>query len=549
MLKEIQIENFRCFKDRVRIPLAPLTLIYGRNLGGKTTILKALNLLKTTFSGGKGETPDLIVPTLDSAPFDLGGIENLANWRISDQSIKFRLVGTSNLCKDEVHQERRIRHIYEDIEPTGIEIEFKKDSYAGSARYVLHKIDFLNIYGNLLLSLTREQSVQINITTKFSINHLPDDKYWESSFELLQECNRNRDIKDFQKKVSLDIEGPLEHIGQDNKKCTLRLLAKETTLGDYIDASKTWIRYQSFKSKNNPSLMDFQDWSFARLGRRGDREFRAHQRIISESMRDLIGDDFPYIANLQSFVRHALDCVRSPLVNLETIVSNKKPAQRWIDLEKQTNVQVGPRGENVARIIQDTEIIEEINLACEYMDLGFQYKVKKIDGVSSRLCEILAVYDNGLEVNIADEGFAASQLLPTLAQLAKSKAQSKMNNPLGPYTNIVALEEPELHLYPELQFKFASYLINTVDHRNQRLLDTHSEMSTYAILDRVRRSSRGDLKENETKLNPSDVSFISVQKDKEEGSSIPHHIEADSFGNFSEPWPGGFFSERIERMI
>ena len=551
MLKEIEIENFRCFRDRVRIPLAPLTLIYGRNLSGKTTILRALNLLKTTFSGSREEAPEMIVPTLDSGPFDLGGIETLANWRRNEDPIKFRLLGTSNIPPDHVPdpEKRKMRKIYANIEPTGIELTFQLSVNAGMNQYALQTIDFLNIHGNVLLGLARKQAGPTKIP-KFTISHCPNRAYWEDAFEFLKNVF---DAREPTQALNFTRRGASELIGAENASRIWTLLGRnegeDNYFNDYVETSETWLKFQSFESSENPSLLDFQDWSFPRLGRRGDSKFRACQRTISEGIKDCVGEAFPYVANLQAFVRHSLDCVRYPLINLETIISNKKPAQRWIDLEKQTGTRVGPRGENVARIIQDEKILEEINRANEYMDLGFRYKLKYIDSVGSRLCEILAVYDNGLEVNIADEGFAASQLLPTLAQLAQSKLQNPFHDPLGPYSNIVALEEPELHLYPELQFKFASYLINTVDRRNQRVLDTHSEMSTYAILDRVRRSSMGDLKENETGLNPSDVSFISVQKDKEEGCSIPHHIEADSFGNFSEPWPGGFFSERIERMI
>jgi hypothetical protein len=541
MLKEIEIENFRCFRDRVRIPLAPLTLIYGPNLSGKTTILRALNLLKATFSATREEAPEMKVPTDDSDPFDLGGSETLANWRRSEDPIKFRLLGTPL----RLPREPKMRKVPASIEPTGIELAFQREENAGMDQYALQTIDFLNVHGNVLLSLTRLPAGPTKIP-KFFVSHCPSKEYWRDAFEFLKHVSNEPGIETplhHSRKVASDV------IGEQNISRIRTLLGRnkgENYFEDYIKTSEAWLRFQSFDpSENNPSLLDFQEWGFAKLGRRGDSKFRASKGIILDYVKGFVGDHFPYIANLQSFVRHALDCVRSPLVNLETIISNKKPAERWIDLEKQMGTRVGPRGENVARIIQDERILEEINKANEYMDLGFHYKVKKIDSVGSRLCEIIASYDNGLEVNIADEGFAASQLLPTLAQLAKSKLESEYLAP----PNIVALEEPELHLYPELQFKFTSYLIKTVNQQNQRILDTHSEMSTYAILDRVRRSSMGDLKDDERALKPSDVSFISVQKDNEEGFSIPHHIEADEFGSFAHPWPGGFFSERLDRML
>ena len=50
MIKEIQIENFRCFKERTIFPLSDLTLVYGSNNCGKTSLLRAFALLRETFS-------------------------------------------------------------------------------------------------------------------------------------------------------------------------------------------------------------------------------------------------------------------------------------------------------------------------------------------------------------------------------------------------------------------------------------------------------------------------------------------------------------------
>lgn len=44
MLKELHLQNFKCFEDHV-LPLEPTTIIVGRNNAGKTTIVEALRLL------------------------------------------------------------------------------------------------------------------------------------------------------------------------------------------------------------------------------------------------------------------------------------------------------------------------------------------------------------------------------------------------------------------------------------------------------------------------------------------------------------------------
>ncbi|RKU18976.1 hypothetical protein C6503_08530 [Candidatus Poribacteria bacterium] len=46
MLHSLELENFKAFGKRAHIPFAPITLIFGENSAGKSTILQALNLLQ-----------------------------------------------------------------------------------------------------------------------------------------------------------------------------------------------------------------------------------------------------------------------------------------------------------------------------------------------------------------------------------------------------------------------------------------------------------------------------------------------------------------------
>jgi hypothetical protein len=46
MIQGLVLENFKAFSERQRIPFAPITLIYGTNSAGKSSIIQALLLLK-----------------------------------------------------------------------------------------------------------------------------------------------------------------------------------------------------------------------------------------------------------------------------------------------------------------------------------------------------------------------------------------------------------------------------------------------------------------------------------------------------------------------
>ena len=49
MLKSISLENYKCFKDKTDIDIAPLTVLCGVNSSGKSSILKSLLMLKQSY--------------------------------------------------------------------------------------------------------------------------------------------------------------------------------------------------------------------------------------------------------------------------------------------------------------------------------------------------------------------------------------------------------------------------------------------------------------------------------------------------------------------
>src|SRR3954447_23414998 len=75
MLRSIQLENFKAFGQRTLIPLAPITLIFGQNSSGKSSILQSLNLLKQTRESRDVEA--LLLPRTDNGFVDLGSFQEL----------------------------------------------------------------------------------------------------------------------------------------------------------------------------------------------------------------------------------------------------------------------------------------------------------------------------------------------------------------------------------------------------------------------------------------------------------------------------------------
>src|SRR5208283_37403 len=75
MLKHLRIRNFKSWRDTGEIRLAPLTVLFGNNSAGKSSIIQFLLMLKQTV-----ESPDrrrVIHPGDEHTPVDLGTFRDL----------------------------------------------------------------------------------------------------------------------------------------------------------------------------------------------------------------------------------------------------------------------------------------------------------------------------------------------------------------------------------------------------------------------------------------------------------------------------------------
>ncbi len=79
----LKLRAFRAFRDEANIDIRPLTLLYGFNQAGKSTLLRVLALLADSLQAGAGPL-DLQSPALRGATFKelgwMGQAPNLSPW-------------------------------------------------------------------------------------------------------------------------------------------------------------------------------------------------------------------------------------------------------------------------------------------------------------------------------------------------------------------------------------------------------------------------------------------------------------------------------------
>lgn len=164
---------------------------------------------------------------------------------------------------------------------------------------------------------------------------------------------------------------------------------------------------------------------------------------------------------------------------------------------------------------------------------------KEIDySTIDRLRELTLIDQrSNTQVSHRDIGIGISQVLPVLVY---SYA----------YTNrIITIEQPEIHLHPALQADIADVFIESAlgERKNTFIVETHSEHLILRILRRIRETSEGTLKEGLIPITPADVQVI-YAKATSNGTML-HHLPITEDGEFAEKWPDGFFPERAKELF
>ena len=141
----------------------------------------------------------------------------------------------------------------------------------------------------------------------------------------------------------------------------------------------------------------------------------------------------------------------------------------------------------------------------------------------------------GTLVGIRDVGFGIGQVLPVIARA------------VGTSNRLHLIEQPEIHLHPALQAELADVFVAGVRGMNNRfILETHSEHLILRLLRRIRQTTNGTNPEG-LSLSPADVAVHYVSRDSE-GLVKVARIGVSEDGEFLDPWPNGFFPEGLEEL-
>jgi len=123
-------------------------------------------------------------------------------------------------------------------------------------------------------------------------------------------------------------------------------------------------------------------------------------------------------------------------------------------------------------------------------------------------------------------GKGPANILPFLTQILSNKP------------NLTYLiQELENNWHPKYQWKIIELIVQIMKESTHKnfILETHSELFILKVKKLVQKGI----------LKPEDVSINYISRSSTGDSKI-NHIPVNSQGGFEKPWPGGFFTERME---
>ncbi len=302
----------------------------------------------------------------------------------------------------------------------------------------------------------------------------------------------------------------------------------------------TWVRQKQIKADEErddvPPLLLF------RVRNLIDKSF--FEEKIGKYIKGVVADDIDHIYNLAIFtnINEFIDLFNYYMLDFANHIEFVQPlrasAERYYRKRNISVNKISPTGDNIAIFFLRLKKERKLALFNNWLsdnDFGFKVDIDETGG----FVEIKIVEEGKGGMNIVDVGFGYSQILPILATIWKELFYIDSSRQSTRYcaTNLILIEQPELHLHPRFQIKFSDLLIKCAQLSKQKNVDIKFIIETHSkdIINNIGRNIAYK------KFLPSLVNIYVFNAQRE---NMQKYIEKVGFTveGFLENWPVGFFS-------
>lgn len=524
-ITKITIENFKGIGERVEIPLRPITLLFGANSAGKSTILQALLYLRELLERENADADRMMA---SGAAIDLGGFRQFIHGHDLQRQVRIGIefeIDADGLptyfqsFANPYEKESVVRDgTLTEVRTAGVEVTVEWNHETARPWITGYQV---TLNGTKVGMIEAEPEMTAEITWfdyEHSVFYSTDEDGAPApsaaSFAIAPVINE------------LDITG---EYGPERKIPLRRKLlptwGQAFTLPEYDDLAA---------DGENFSLTCFVlSQVFVGTGELALNQLREIRHI--GSFRDIPERQFN-VRLSPTADRWANGAAAWDLLHHSDL--------EWFDQKAFAELELGYRIERqsyyeistesaIGTFLLESQKDDEIYLS-DFEGLSVK---REIDNLVEK--HRVRLVETGREVMVdpCDVGVGVSQVIPVVV------------GAMAPGCRILSVEQPELHIHPAVQCALADLLAKAVIQSTERclILETHSEHLMLRWLRRIREGHEGELPPGAPAIKPEHLSVLYVESTPE-GQKITR-LPITKEGDFARKWPKGFFEERAEELF
>jgi hypothetical protein len=562
MINAISIENFKGIGERVEIELKPITLLFGPNSAGKSTVLHAMQYLRDLL---EFEIPDADLTSVSGDTLDLGGYRQFVH--MHDTSHAIRIAVTIELDGREKDSFCDLGQAFEPIQRCLV-LEEREGA----------QCELFGAFGRASVALTMRWSEQERAPYLAALEIAGDN---QSSGPVEWLARIESDPKGLRRKLTLNsLNSCLERLHSwqplwDGTAATgdnsVPWHENQTVLEECMA-----LALQTLESSADGGLLISDGGPIVPKGARW-LKFEPKSLFETEEA-ELVDNVTPkeFITSLTAGVAHMLlvpvQAVRERLNGLRTLgpirkvpdrvfqpVRSMDPARwasglgawdRLFQYDAKQLFLINSWLSESNRLATSYEVVIREYVEADYneplvralvdfdaVDVEYGgHSLGVFEGLPVRKRLTIRPVGSRIDLSLADVGVGLSQVLPVVVTALDNGAR------------VVSIEQPELHLHPAVQVGLGDLFIEAAQSQQKMLIiETHSEHLVLRILRRIRETTAGEVPPEVAELRPDELSIIYVQS--RDGQMTAKPLRVDETGEFLDRWPNGFFRERESELF
>ncbi len=556
LITAVEIENFKGIGRRMRVELRPITLLFGNNSAGKSTVLHALCYAHEILSH---RSADAHKTDLGGDQVDLGGFRNLVHARDLKRPVRLRFelnlrdrqlpdldtlsaparlpswAFADPLRDSDGWVELTARWVEERKEPLLVEYKVEIDGRLVGLISATAPAE-VSLLANPSHPLIEYQAHDEPATTSSDSTHARErsDPYGEPCVPI--RMNLHSAVPPLGQHLSFASEGARD----DDTIClhwqlSILLVGIANLLRDalaqfrYLGPLRALHQHRETGRKQSSE----RDWREVRkdvglladnvYGERPDLGRWADGSAAWDVLNDAAARNSPEVVQAAgNWLMHA--------ERLDTGYGLKVRSRAELPVGKQLAEAIQSSNRESSESPGESEGDGAPEVACSL--------VGAIPGARLHREVLLVNNTTGMPVRPLDVGVGISQLVPVVVAAV---------DPDRP--GITAIEQPELHLHPRIQVELGDLFAQQVDNGGIFLIETHSEHLLLRFMKRMRQTYDGTLGNGNPRMRPEDIAVYFVEIDPDGTETLIREIPLNERGELVKAWPGGFFEEDLHEIF